>query len=290
MLAIALMMWVSQGEARWRGLDPSLVTGALIPVAVCAIVGARLYHVIDQWLYYRDHLAAIVLPPYSGLGLYGGIAGADRGHRIPLPTSPAAAVAGPRRRGARARCSPRPSPAGATSSTRSCTVRRPTCPGASPSIAPTASRSTPATRYPAATTGFHPLFLYESIWDLTGGLVALWLSHRRLDRLRDGDLASFWMVWYGGGRLVLESLRPGWDWTVLGIPTAMLIGGALVGLGVATSHPAPPPATSVSAGWPDRRRALLTYFRGKNAMSWTGPGKSAPLPLSTRKSVSPLWS
>ena len=70
------MMWVSQGEARWRNLDPKLVTGALIPVAVCAIVGARLYHVIDQWLYYRDHLADIVLPPYSGLGLYGGIAGA----------------------------------------------------------------------------------------------------------------------------------------------------------------------------------------------------------------------
>ena len=67
----------------------------------------------------------------------------------------------------------------------------------------------PCVAYPPATTGFHPLFLYESIWDAAGGLVALWLSHRRLDRLRDGDLASFWMVWYGGGRLALESLRQG---------------------------------------------------------------------------------
>ncbi len=42
------------------------------------------------------------------------------------------------------------------------------------------------------------------------------------------------MIWYGGGRLVLESLRQGWAWSVLGIPTAMLIGGALVALGGAT--------------------------------------------------------
>ena len=92
----------------------------------------------------------------------------------------------------------------------------------------------PCDIYPPATTGFHPLFLYESIWDVVGGFVALWLSRRHLPQLRSGDLASFWMVWYGGGRLALESLRQGWDWTVLGIPTAMLIGGALVLVGLST--------------------------------------------------------
>jgi hypothetical protein len=64
---------VSQIEARRRGYDPSLVTGALVTVAICAVIGARLYHVIDQWDRYRDNLLAIVLPPYSGLGVYGGI-------------------------------------------------------------------------------------------------------------------------------------------------------------------------------------------------------------------------
>lgn len=49
-VAMATMMWVSQSELRCWGLDPTHVTGALIPVAVCAIIGARMYHVIDQWL------------------------------------------------------------------------------------------------------------------------------------------------------------------------------------------------------------------------------------------------
>ena len=44
-VAIGVMILVSQGEARRRGYDPGLVTGAILPVAVCALVGARLY----QW-------------------------------------------------------------------------------------------------------------------------------------------------------------------------------------------------------------------------------------------------
>ena len=232
-VAIATMMWVSQKEARWRGLDPTLVTGALIPVAVCAIVGARLYHVIDQWLYYRDHLAAIVLPPYSGLGLYGGIAGAIVGiayhcrrHHLPLWLALDVVVPGTLFAQAIARWGnffnqelygpPTDLPWGLTID---CAHR---------------IGQYPCGAYAAATTGFHPLFLYESIWDALGGFVALWLSRRHLPQLRSGDLASFWMVWYGGGRLALESLRQGWDWTVLGIPTAMIIGGALVALGIGT--------------------------------------------------------
>ena len=42
------------------------------------------------------------------------------------------------------------------------------------------------------------------------------------------------MIWYGGGRLVLETFRSGWNWTVGGLPTAMLIGSVLVIAGVAT--------------------------------------------------------
>ena len=235
-LAIAVMLWVSQGEARFRGLDPTLVTGALIPVALCAIIGARLYHVIDQWLDYRDHLAAIVLPPYSGLGLYGGIAGAVVGiawhvrrHHLPLWLALDVVVPGTLFAQAIARWGnffnqelygpPTDLPWGITID---CDHR----------IGQYLCDGVPA--LPAATTGFHPLFLYESIWVALGGLVALWLSRRHLPQLRNGDLASFWMVWYGGGRLVLESLRQGWDWTILGIPTAMLIGVGLVALGVGT--------------------------------------------------------
>ena len=48
-LAAAVMILVSQSEARRKGLDPGLVTSAIIVVAIFALVGARLYHVIDEW-------------------------------------------------------------------------------------------------------------------------------------------------------------------------------------------------------------------------------------------------
>ena len=45
----------------------------MIIVAVAALIGGRAYHVIDQWALYKDDPIKIFLPPYSGLGVYGGI-------------------------------------------------------------------------------------------------------------------------------------------------------------------------------------------------------------------------
>jgi phosphatidylglycerol:prolipoprotein diacylglycerol transferase len=242
-LAIAVMLIVSSSEARSRGFDPALVSGALLTVAVCALVGARLYHVIDQWAYYRDHLAQIVLPPYSGLALYGGIAGAVVGiaihvrrHRTPLWTALDVVVPGTLFAQAIARWGnffnqelygpPTSLPWGITID---CEHR------IGPWYCPDDPRSDPsATAYPAATTGFHPLFLYESALCFLGGLVALWLSRRQRERLRPGDLPSFWAIWYGTTRFALETLRYEWNWKVLGVPTAMLIGAGLVAFGVVT--------------------------------------------------------
>jgi phosphatidylglycerol:prolipoprotein diacylglycerol transferase len=231
-VAITVMVLVSQGEAKRRGYDPGLVTGAILPVAVCALIGARLYHVIDMWAFYRDHVAQIVLPPYSGLGLYGGIAGAIVGiafhcrrHHIPLSTALDVVVPGTLFAQAIARWGNffnqelyGPPTDLAWGITIDCAHR----------IGPYPCGDT----WPEATTGFHPLFLYESVWNAVGGAIALWLSRRRMSALRTGDLASFWMIWYGGGRLVLETFRAGWDWTIAGVPTAMLIGVILVAVGI----------------------------------------------------------
>jgi phosphatidylglycerol:prolipoprotein diacylglycerol transferase len=244
-VALTVMILVSQSEARRKGQDPDLVTGAIIVVAVFELVGARLYHVIDEWSSYADDPVKIVLPPYSGLGLYGGIIGAAlgiwiyvRGKGIGLSRALDIVVPGTLLAQGIARWGnffnqelygpPTDLPWGIAIE---CANR---------------VALYPCTAYPDATTGFHPLFLYESILTLAGGLIALVLARRFGEHLRDGDLVSFWMIWYGSVRLLLEPFREGWNWTVLGVPTAMVIAAVLIVIGVALvlwrhrGEPAPP--------------------------------------------------
>jgi phosphatidylglycerol:prolipoprotein diacylglycerol transferase len=232
-IAVAVLLLVTAAQARRAGIDPGVVTGSLLIVGACALVGARTYHVIDQWAYYAADPARIVLPPYSGLGLYGGIAGAivgiafvARRHGIPVWRALDLVVPGTFFAQAIARWGnwfnqelygpPTHLPWGIAID---CAHR----------VAPY-----PCDQFPAATTGFHPLFLYESILDLAGGLIALVLARRAAGRLRDGDLASFWMIWYGSTRLILETYRSGWNWTLAGVPVASLVAAALIVVGTLT--------------------------------------------------------
>src|SRR4051794_5528819 len=72
-IGLALAYAVIAREAHRRGLDQRLVDNGIIIVAAAALIGGRLYHVIDQWALYKDDPLKIILPPYTGLGVYGGI-------------------------------------------------------------------------------------------------------------------------------------------------------------------------------------------------------------------------
>jgi prolipoprotein diacylglyceryl transferase len=56
-----------------------------------------------------------------------------------------------------------------------------------------------------AGTLFHPLFLYEIVWDLLGALVIVLIERR--GRMHRGDSIAAYFVWYGVGRAFLESIR-----------------------------------------------------------------------------------
>ncbi len=51
---------------------------------------------------------------------------------------------------------------------------------------------------------YHPTFLYESVWNLTGFVILHIFSKRRR---YDGQIALGYMVWYGLGRAIIEGLR-----------------------------------------------------------------------------------
>ena len=51
---------------------------------------------------------------------------------------------------------------------------------------------------------YHPTFLYESLWNLTGFVLLHFLSKRRQ---YDGQIALGYAAWYGLGRTIIEGLR-----------------------------------------------------------------------------------
>ena len=66
----------------------------------------------------------------------------------------------------------------------------------------------------------HPTFLYESLWNLVGLLLLLFVVSK--GRRFDGENTWFYFLWYGLGRFWIEGLRTDslylFDWTVMGQP------------------------------------------------------------------------
>src|SRR5512133_551237 len=78
-----------------------------------------------------------------------------------------------------------------------------------PSTLPWAITIDPAYRLPAyqAIATYHPLFLYESIWNLLNMGLLLWMGKKFSEILRPGDIFLTYLIVYPFGRFMLEFLR-----------------------------------------------------------------------------------
>jgi len=229
-VGLAAAYLVISREARWRKLDVGLLPNAMIAVAIAALIGGRIYHVIDQWQLYKDDLTKIVLPPYSGLGVYGGIAAGlvamvlyTRYRRLNFWTwadivAPGLLVMqGIARWGNFANQELYGPPATAPWGIAIQCQNR------------VAAYACPPGSDPLATLGqhFEPLFLYESISGLVGAALLLWIARRFGSRLRPGDVALLFFIWYATTRFLLEPLRAD-NWTFFGVPTAMIVSAFVI--------------------------------------------------------------
>src|SRR5664279_146252 len=61
--------------------------------------------------------------------------------------------------------------------------------------------------FPVATTRFHPLFLYESIWNLLAFIVLLNIFLRNRNKLRYGDIFLIYVMQYSFIRFLLEFIK-----------------------------------------------------------------------------------
>jgi phosphatidylglycerol:prolipoprotein diacylglycerol transferase len=90
-------------------------------------------------------------------------------------------------------------------------------------------------RFPESTL-FHPLFLYESVWNFIGFGLIFWISRRFEKQLRSGDLFLCYVIWYPLGRFFIEFIRtdswffPGTPFNVVHVLSAICIVAAALAL------------------------------------------------------------
>ena len=72
-IGIIAGLFMAQADAKRRGQDPDLYLDFAIYAVFFSIIGARLYYVVFQWAYYKEHLAEIINLRKGGLAIYGGV-------------------------------------------------------------------------------------------------------------------------------------------------------------------------------------------------------------------------
>jgi phosphatidylglycerol:prolipoprotein diacylglycerol transferase len=240
--------WVAAHEMKRKGHDPEIAWNGMITVLALGIIGARLYHVFSTpgdgtnsgWAFYSQNPLQILNLRNGGLGIFGGLIGGTLGvvimavrAKFPFWRLADCIVPGVAlgqaigRWGNFANQELYGGPTG--SSWWGITI------DAGSRIRTRQIDFTDLEKFPIDTR-FHPTFFYESMWNLAGFLLLMWLARRFQNRLPDGVIAGLYFIWYGIGRAWTELLfRPdAWVVGASGLPTAVLISGLSVLFGAGT--------------------------------------------------------
>jgi phosphatidylglycerol:prolipoprotein diacylglycerol transferase len=205
--------WLASRRAAAAGIDPDHVWNQLILGLILGIAGARLYYVAFEWERFAGDPISIINLTTGGLAVHGSLIGSllaafiyTRYAKLPLLAwvdiiAPGFLIAqGIGRWG---------------NFFNQEAYGRPTDLPFGVRIDPD-RRLPPYTnlqQYPAGTL-FHATFLYESVWNVLGGLLLLLLDRRmgsgvpaERRRLRPGDLLLVYGIIYSLGRYWIEGLR-----------------------------------------------------------------------------------
>jgi phosphatidylglycerol:prolipoprotein diacylglycerol transferase len=217
MLGALVAGWLASLEARRRGMDSAIVWDGLIWALIGGIIGARLWHVftpppsmVEMGITTRFYLthpidlapgaACLICIRQGGLGIPGAILGGGLAlylfaRRRKISFAILADIAAP-------------ALALGQAIGRFGNYVNQELYGA-PSNLPWAIKIDPAHRIPGYEMyeRYHPLFLYESLWNLANMAVLLWLGRRFQSWLKSGDLFLIYLINYSIGRFLLEFLR-----------------------------------------------------------------------------------
>lgn len=222
LMGILVGQWVSSRLARERRENTDHVVGILVLAVPLGLIGARLYHVISAWGFYSQYPELIPAIWRGGIGIYGGIAGAllafviyCRWQKLSLLRwmdigAPGLLIG---------------QAIGRWGNYFNQELYGP------PTDLPWGIPIDKAHRLPGYESDsyklFHPLFLYESLFNVVGFFILMWVNRRFGKKMANGDLALLYMVWYPLGRFWLEGLRLD-SWMILGIATAQWVSGLVM--------------------------------------------------------------
>ena len=210
-IGIIAGLFMAQADAKRRGQDPDLYLDFAIYAVFFSIIGARLYYVVFQWAYYKEHLAEIINLRNGGLAIYGGVIAAvitlivfAKKRRVSFfsmaDTGCIGLVTGQiiGRWGNFVNCE---AFGGYTDSLFAMRIKR--------SIVNETMISQGLLDHLILENGVeyiqvHPTFLYESAWNL--GLLLFILWYRRRKKFT-GEILWIYLAGYGIGRAWIEGLR-----------------------------------------------------------------------------------
>jgi len=217
-LGVTAAITISVIEAKRRGLSTEHLLNMALFILPLGIIGARLYHVIDEWSFYSQNPGLIV--GGRGLGIFGAIIGGAVGLLIytrwkGLSTLRWLDIVAPGLILAQA--------IGRWGNFFNQELY------GYPTDLPWGIYIDPAHRLSGyeAFSHFHPLFLYESLWNVLGCILLLLVGRRFKERLLNGDIFFLYVIYYSVGRFFLEGLKID-VWTLSGIPTARWISGIAI--------------------------------------------------------------
>jgi len=194
--------FLASREAKRRGHDPEMVWDLLIWLVIAGVIGARLWHVFTPppsaiaagitTKYYLTHPLDLINIRSGGLGIPGAVIGGAialyfyaRKHGLSFAEWADIAA---------------PSLALGQAIGRWGNFFNQELYGARSDL--------PWAIYiEAEGATFHPLFLYESLWNLANMAFLIWLSRRFSGRLKTGDLLLTYLITYPVGRFLLDFLR-----------------------------------------------------------------------------------
>ncbi|SDB26381.1 phosphatidylglycerol:prolipoprotein diacylglycerol transferase [Streptococcus henryi] len=197
MTGVILAVYLAMKEAPRKNIIPDDILDFILIAFPISIIGARLYYVAFEWSYYSQHLSEIVAVWNGGIAIYGGlIAGAIilfifSYYRVINPidfldiAAPGVMIAQ-----AIGRWGNFINQEAYGRAVKSLNYL--------PSFIQKQMFIEGSYRVPT--------FLYESVWNLIGFAIVL-VFRRRPKLLKQGEIASFYLIWYGIGRFVIEGMR-----------------------------------------------------------------------------------